>query len=106
MNLLARFLPMWVLNTALLSAIIDARSEPAVSSISVPVFVTQRQPISQFSLKMQAESPGISTMQRIFCFYGLVCFVHYLLVWVNGFALAQKSKLKIKTPSEVDRFLV
>lgn len=63
MNLLARFLLMWVLNTALLSAIIDARSEPAVSSISVPVFVTQRQPISQFSLKMQAESPGVAEVR-------------------------------------------
>jgi len=68
MNLLGRLLPMWVLNTCLLSAIIDARSEPDVSSNSEPVFVTERQPISQFSLKMQAESPGISTMQRIFCF--------------------------------------
>lgn len=96
MNLLGRLLPMWVLNTCLLSAIIDARSGPDVSSISEHVFVTERPPISQFSLKMQAESPGISTMQRIFCFYGLLCSVHYLLIWVNGFALAQNSKFKIQ----------
>lgn len=71
MNLLGRLLLMWVLNTTFLSAIIDARSEPAVSSVSEPVFVKERQPTSQFSLKMQAESPGISTMQMIFCFCSL-----------------------------------
>ncbi|KAE7997256.1 hypothetical protein FH972_001904 [Carpinus fangiana] len=59
MNLLGRLLLMWVLNTAFLSAIIDARSEPAVSSVSEPFFVKERQPTSQFSLKMQAESPGV-----------------------------------------------
>ncbi|XP_059458723.1 probable receptor-like protein kinase At1g80640 [Corylus avellana] len=59
MNLLGRLLLMWVLNTTFLSAIIDARSEPAVSSVPEPVFVKERQPTSQFSLKMQAESPGV-----------------------------------------------
>lgn len=50
---------MWVLSTAPFSAVVNAGSQPAVSSISEPVFVAEREPISQFSLEMEAESPGI-----------------------------------------------
>lgn len=70
MNLLSPLLLIiWVFSTTLFSAIIDARSDPAspISSISEPVFVAERNPTSQFPVKMEAEPPGTSTMQRIFC---------------------------------------
>ncbi|KAB1218773.1 hypothetical protein CJ030_MR3G026653 [Morella rubra] len=57
MNLLGLLLPMWVLSTAPFSAVVNAGSQPAVSSFSEPVFVAEREPISQFSLEMEAESP-------------------------------------------------
>ncbi|KAG6669556.1 hypothetical protein I3843_01G244400 [Carya illinoinensis] len=59
MNLLGLLLPMWVSSAILSTIIIDARSEPAKSAISEPASVAQREPTSQFSLKMEAESPGV-----------------------------------------------
>ncbi|XP_041016952.1 probable receptor-like protein kinase At1g80640 isoform X2 [Juglans microcarpa x Juglans regia] len=59
MNLLGLLLPMWVSSAILSTIIIDARSEPAISAISEPASVAQREPTSQFSLKMEAESPGV-----------------------------------------------
>ncbi|GMY06080.1 probable receptor-like protein kinase At1g80640 isoform X1 [Fagus crenata] len=61
MNLLSPLLLIiWVFSTTLFSAIIDARSDPAspISSISEPVFVAERNPTSQFPVKMEAEPPG------------------------------------------------
>ncbi|KAF5466828.1 hypothetical protein F2P56_016719 [Juglans regia] len=59
MNLLGLLLPMWVSSAILSTIIVDARSEPAISAISEPASVAQREPTSQFSLKMEAESPGV-----------------------------------------------
>lgn len=121
MNLLSCFslqLIMWVLSNTLFSAIIDARSEPPipVPSISEQFFVAERIPISQFPVKMEAEPPGTSTMQRIFCLCSLfqttmylLWFVHYLLIC--GLTclpcLGSQSKLKFETrlKTKVDRFL-
>lgn len=53
-------LPMWVISTSFFSAIViaDARPDPAVSTILVPLSHSQEAPISQFSSEMNVQSPG------------------------------------------------
>lgn len=80
---------MWVLSTAPFSAVVNAGSQPAVSSISEPVFVAEREPISQFSLEMEAESPGTSTVLRVRIVMILVCLFHVFTVFVPHRGLLQ-----------------
>ncbi|OMO74236.1 hypothetical protein COLO4_26653 [Corchorus olitorius] len=65
MNLLCLLPPMWVCTFSLLSAIILARPESTVSSISASVLLSQQEPISQFSTQMEAVSPGAAVVKIV-----------------------------------------
>ncbi|KAM1513731.1 hypothetical protein ACFX1Z_025127 [Malus domestica] len=60
MELALLLIPMWVLATPLLVTIIEAGRvlEPAGSTISGHSMLLQEQPITQFSVKMEAQSPA------------------------------------------------
>ncbi|OAY36965.1 probable receptor-like protein kinase At1g80640 [Manihot esculenta] len=65
MNLLALFLPIWALCSTFLFFLLDARPESTFSSISGPSLLAKREPISLFSVKMEAQSPGLSTVPMV-----------------------------------------
>ncbi|OMO52896.1 hypothetical protein CCACVL1_29028 [Corchorus capsularis] len=56
---------MWVCTFSLLSAIILARPQSTVSSISASVLLSQQEPISQFSSQMEAVSPGAAVVRIV-----------------------------------------
>ncbi|KAJ9178957.1 hypothetical protein P3X46_010798 [Hevea brasiliensis] len=58
MNLLALFLPIWALSSTFLFFLLDARPESTLSPISGPSLLARKEPISLFSAKMEAQSPG------------------------------------------------
>ncbi|RXH68866.1 hypothetical protein DVH24_031199 [Malus domestica] len=67
MELALLLIPMWVLATPLLVTIIEAGRvlEPASSTISGHSMLLQEQPITQFSVKMEAQSPGLPEVRVV-----------------------------------------
>lgn len=76
MELALLLIPMWVLATPLLVTIIEAGRvlEAASSTISGRIMLLQEQPITQFSVRMEAQSPGISTFPIFVSFLFYVLF--------------------------------
>lgn len=72
MTLALLLLTMWVSTTSLLVTIIEATAEPTSSTISGHIILFEEEPITQFSAKMEAESPGISTIQS-FSLFSVLC---------------------------------
>lgn len=68
MSLAAVLIPMWVLTTALIVTIIEARPDPTASTTSAHIMLLEEQPIAHFSSKMEAQSPGISAFQSFLLF--------------------------------------
>lgn len=75
MNLLALFLPMCVLSSTFLFFLLDARPESTFPTYSGPVSLAKREPISLFSAKMEAQSPGMSAMRILYFFFQIMPFV-------------------------------
>lgn len=88
MKFLGLVLPMWACSISLFSSTLVARPLTTVSTFFTPMFLAGKEPIPQFSSKMEAESPGMSTVTGVFSLY-----VH-CLAWVNGFALFQNQNLR------------
>ncbi|KAK9922999.1 hypothetical protein M0R45_031435 [Rubus argutus] len=65
MNFALVLIPMWVLTTALIVTIIEARPEPTISTTSGHILLVEEQPIIQFSAKMEAQSPGLPEVRVI-----------------------------------------
>ncbi|BFG24780.1 hypothetical protein CerSpe_110540 [Prunus speciosa] len=65
MNLALLLIPMWVSTTSLLVTIIEARAEPTSSTISGHIILVEEEPITQFSAKMEAQSPGLPEVRVV-----------------------------------------
>ncbi|XP_004305485.1 PREDICTED: probable receptor-like protein kinase At1g80640 isoform X1 [Fragaria vesca subsp. vesca] len=65
MSLAAVLIPMWVLTTALIVTIIEARPDPTASTTSAHIMLLEEQPIAHFSSKMEAQSPGVPEVRVI-----------------------------------------
>ncbi|CAL8133242.1 unnamed protein product [Prunus armeniaca] len=65
MNLALLLIPMWVSTTSLLVTIIEARAEPTSSTISGHIILFEEEPITQFSAKMEAQSPGLPEVRVV-----------------------------------------
>lgn len=89
MNFALVLIPMWVLTTALIVTIIDARPEPTISTTSGHIMLVEEQPITQFSAKMEAQSPGISK-SRVLLFQLLSQFSNHSILYLNyGYFMGQ-----------------
>ncbi|XP_044495647.1 probable receptor-like protein kinase At1g80640 [Mangifera indica] len=65
MKLLVMILPMWACFYSLFSFVLAARQDTTVSNIFSSGFVVVKEPISQFSAKMEAQSPGNSEVRIV-----------------------------------------
>lgn len=68
MKLLVMILPMWACFYSLFSFVLAARQDTTVSNFFSSGFVVVKEPISQFSAKMEAQSPGLSTIATVFVY--------------------------------------
>lgn len=68
MKVLVMIFPMWVCCISLFSFVLAAKPETNVSNVCNSSFVVVKEPISRFSAKMEAQSPGMSTMTPVHYF--------------------------------------
>ncbi|KAJ4718577.1 Kinase family protein [Melia azedarach] len=65
MKFLGLVLPMWACSISLFSSTLVARPLTTVSTFFTPMFLAGKEPIPQFSSKMEAESPGIPEVRVV-----------------------------------------